>query len=65
VAPFHLLGNLYYVGTLEIAVYLVKTPEGSILLDGGFAETAPLFADVCPCGYVELWPVGERPGESP
>jgi metallo-beta-lactamase class B len=44
VAPFHILGNLYYVGTNEIAVYLLTTPEGSILLDGGFEETTPLVA---------------------
>jgi metallo-beta-lactamase class B len=40
--PFRIAGNLYYVGTNEIAVFLFATSEGHILLDGGFAESAPL-----------------------
>jgi metallo-beta-lactamase class B len=31
----------YYVGANEIASYLITSPQGHILLDGGFAETAP------------------------
>jgi metallo-beta-lactamase class B len=41
VPPFRILGNLYYVGAIEIASYLVTTPQGDFLLDGGFVETAP------------------------
>jgi metallo-beta-lactamase class B len=41
VAPFKIIGNLYYVGASDITSYLIVTPQGSILLDGGFAETAP------------------------
>ena len=41
VAPFRIAGNLYYVGAIEITSYLVTTPEGHFLLDGGFVETAP------------------------
>lgn len=41
VAPFRIAGNLYYVGAVEIASYLIATPEGHFLLDGGFVETAP------------------------
>jgi metallo-beta-lactamase class B len=41
VAPFRIAGNLYYVGAIEIASYLITTPEGHFLLDGGFVETAP------------------------
>ncbi|HXO18690.1 MAG TPA: subclass B3 metallo-beta-lactamase [Thermoanaerobaculia bacterium] len=44
VEPFQILGNLYYVGAKEIASYLIATPQGHILLDGGFAETAPMIA---------------------
>lgn len=40
-APFKIIGNLYYVGASDITSYLVVTPKGLILLDGGFAETAP------------------------
>src|SRR5215472_7003064 len=42
VAPFHIAGPLYYVGASDVASYLVVTPQGMILLDGGFAETAPM-----------------------
>jgi metallo-beta-lactamase class B len=45
VEPFRIAGNLYYVGASDIAAYLVATPQGHILLDGGFAETAPLIRD--------------------
>jgi metallo-beta-lactamase class B len=39
--PFRIAGNLYYVGAIEIASYLITTPQGHFLLDGGFVETAP------------------------
>lgn len=41
VTPFRIAGNLYYVGAIEISSYLITTPEGNFLLDGGFLETAP------------------------
>jgi len=41
VAPFRIIGNIYYVGASDIGSYLIVTPQGDILLDGGFAETAP------------------------
>jgi metallo-beta-lactamase class B len=41
VAPFRIAGALYYVGASDVASYLVVTPAGMILLDGGFAETVP------------------------
>ena len=41
VPPFRIIGNLYYVGAVEICSYLITTPEGHFLLDGGFVETAP------------------------
>jgi metallo-beta-lactamase class B len=42
IEPFRILGNLYYVGASDIASYLVTTPEGHILVDGGFPETAAM-----------------------
>lgn len=42
VEPFRIAGNLYYVGATDITSYLVTTPKGHIVLDGGFAETAPM-----------------------
>jgi metallo-beta-lactamase class B len=41
VAPFRIMGNLYYVGASDITSFLIVTPKGNILLDGGFAETVP------------------------
>ena len=41
-APFRIAGDLYYVGASDVASYLMVTPKGMILLDGGFAETAPM-----------------------
>jgi metallo-beta-lactamase class B len=41
VPPFHIIGNIYYVGASDIASYLIVTRHGDILLDGGFVETAP------------------------
>ena len=42
--PFRIIGNIYYVGTNELGAYLLKTPEGAILVDGGLPESAPLIA---------------------
>jgi metallo-beta-lactamase class B len=41
VPPFRIIGNIYYVGASDITSFLIVTPSGNILLDGGFAETAP------------------------
>ena len=30
--PFRIAGNLYYVGTDDVASYLVVTPKGNILI---------------------------------
>lgn len=42
VSPFRVIGNIYYVGASEVTSFLIATPEGQILLDGGFEETAPI-----------------------
>jgi len=39
---FAIAGNLYYVGTADLAVYLVYTPEGNILINSDFPEDLPL-----------------------
>ena len=52
VEPFHVIGDVYYVGAAEITSFLITTPEGHILLDGGFAETAPqILANIKKLGY--------------
>ena len=40
--PYRIADNLYYVGSSDIAVYLVTTPAGSILIDAGYKETVPI-----------------------
>lgn len=40
--PFRIIGNIYYVGASDITSFLITSREGHILLDGGFAETAPM-----------------------
>ena len=39
-APFRLAGPIYYVGTEELAVFLVQSPQGHILIDGGIPSSA-------------------------
>jgi metallo-beta-lactamase class B len=38
--PFRIAGNLYYVGTDDLACYLVTTPKGHILINTGLASSA-------------------------
>jgi metallo-beta-lactamase class B len=45
VKPFRIIGNVYYVGVSGVTSFLITTPQGHILLDGGFPETAPLIEE--------------------
>jgi metallo-beta-lactamase class B len=38
IEPFRIVGNIYYVGALNIASYLITTPQGHILIDTGTTE---------------------------
>ena len=38
--PFRIAGNLYYVGTYDLACYLITTPQGNILVNTGLAASA-------------------------
>lgn len=38
--PFKIVGNLYYVGTEDLACYLITTGEGNILINTGLAASA-------------------------
>lgn len=40
--PFHIIGNIYYVGTNNLACYIIKTNAGLILLDTALQESAPI-----------------------
>jgi metallo-beta-lactamase class B len=42
VGPFRIMGNLFYVGGDDLTSYLIATPQGLILLDGGTAQLAPV-----------------------
>jgi metallo-beta-lactamase class B len=39
--PFQIAGNLYYVGTADLACYLVVTSGGNILINTGLASSEP------------------------
>lgn len=38
--PFRIAGNLYYVGTYDLACYLITTPQGNILINTGLKSSA-------------------------
>lgn len=40
--PFRIAGNLYYVGTYELASYLIVTKDGLILINTGTRESVPM-----------------------
>ncbi len=43
-APFpahRIVGNIYYVGSKNLASFLITTDQGHILINSGFAETVP------------------------
>lgn len=40
--PFHIAGNLYYVGTDDLASYLIVTPKGNILINSDLEANVPM-----------------------
>src|SRR5215813_6227166 len=40
--PFHIAGNLYYVGSKGLANYLITTSQGHILINSDFEANVPL-----------------------
>src|SRR5688572_30043595 len=52
VAPARLIGNIYYVGASGVTAFLITSDSGHILIDGGFAETAPqILANIRRLGF--------------
>ena len=50
--PFHIIGNIYYVGTNDLACYLITTSAGHILLDTGLEQSAPIIkANIAELGF--------------
>jgi metallo-beta-lactamase class B len=42
IEPFKIAGNLYYVGSRDLASYLVVTPKGNILINANLESSPPL-----------------------
>lgn len=40
--PFNVIGNVYYVGTQGLSSWLITSPKGHILIDGGMPANAAL-----------------------
>jgi metallo-beta-lactamase class B len=42
IQPFRIAENLYYVGSRDLASYLIVTPKGDILINSSFVDSVPL-----------------------
>src|SRR5580658_2227318 len=42
IEPFRIAGNLYYVGSQDLASYLIVTPKGDILINSSLEASVPL-----------------------
>lgn len=52
IAPHHIAGNIYYVGTNFLASFLIVTPEGHVLINSDYEESVPLIrASIEKLGY--------------
>lgn len=40
--PHHVIGNVYFVGSKGLGIYLIVTPAGNILINAGLEESVPL-----------------------
>ena len=50
--PFRIAGNLYYVGGPDVTSFLLTGPDGHVLIDGGYARTAPMIiASIAKLGF--------------
>jgi metallo-beta-lactamase class B len=50
--PFRIAGNLYYVGGAGVASFLIAGPQGHVLIDGGYPESAPgIIANISKLGF--------------
>lgn len=52
VGPFQIAENLFYVGTTNVTSFLLTGPEGHVLIDGAYPETAPMIIEsISKLGY--------------
>ena len=50
--PFRIAGNFYYVGANDLAAFLITSPEGHVVLDGGYPTTAlMIMASIATLGF--------------
>jgi metallo-beta-lactamase class B len=50
--PFHIAGNLYFVGASDVGAFLLTEPQGHVVLDGGWPTTAPMIvASIAKLGF--------------
>jgi metallo-beta-lactamase class B len=50
--PFRIADHVYYVGSSDLASYLITTPDGHVLIDGGDAATVPIVqANIARLGF--------------
>lgn len=50
--PFKLMGTIYYVGTTGVSAWLITTPRGHFLLDGGLPQSSPqIVANIRALGF--------------
>lgn len=50
--PFRIADHVYYVGSSDIASYLITTRDGHILIDAGYESTAPqIEANIAKLGF--------------
>lgn len=50
--PYNVMGNIWYVGTRGIGVYLITTPQGHILIDGATEKGAKVVeANIVSLGF--------------
>lgn len=45
VKPFHMIGNIYYVGNKRYCCHIIDTGEGLIMIDNGYEENGPMIVD--------------------
>ncbi len=51
-APFRIAGNLYHVGNAGVTSFLLTGPDGDVLIDGGYPESAPaIMASIAQLGF--------------
>ncbi len=50
--PFRIAGNFYYVGANDVASFLITSPQGHVLIDGGYPGTPPMImASIARLGF--------------